>query len=121
MLMQMNIQKQVKGDGLFFAVNDQFFLDILTKKRRVLHRQSHQELNYCFGSFPKQLKEYCTYPEFLKPIDKELEEGIRLCDTIEYLDTWTVSSELLEDGERFLKLMVKTSRGKFLQSPCKGK
>jgi hypothetical protein len=46
--------------------------------------------------------------------------SVRICDTREYADTITIESTLLEDGQRFLALMEKVTRGGFLESPCKG-
>ncbi len=52
--------------------------------------------------------------------DKRLADSIRLCDTREYLDTFTVTSNLLEEGGEFIKLMQTVTRGNFLSTPCRG-
>ena len=75
--------------------------------------------NFCFQRITSLLTS-CFYPERLLLSDRKLDESVRLCDTREYLDTITIASDLLEDGEQFFKLMKIVTRGGFLRIPCKG-
>ncbi len=74
---------------------------------------------HCFKKL-SSLSKLCFYPDRLLQFDTTLQKSIRLCDTREYLDTMTVASNLLEDGEKFLQLMQVVTRGNFLKDPCKG-
>lgn len=109
-----------KGDGLFYSVDDPVLLEEMKSKRIQPKKKIQLENNFCFSKYSNLLKEYCVYPEYLRQADLLLENSIRICDTREYLDTLTVASDLFEDGEKFLKLMVTVSRGNFLMKPCKG-
>jgi hypothetical protein len=109
--------KKKEGDMLFFSVQDPVLLSLEQK-----HSQSStsEDSVFCFKKII-HLQNICFYSERLLDSDNLLEESIRLCDTREYLDTMTLSSNLLEDVDEFLQLMWVATRGGFLSNPCKGK
>jgi DNA polymerase sigma len=52
-------------------------------------------------------------------MEQELIDAIRLCDAKQYLDTITLSLELLQNTHKFFNVMRVASRGEFLKKPCK--
>jgi hypothetical protein len=101
--------KLKNGDGLFYALEEE-------------DMKSHPlqfDNNLCFLRI-SLLSYHCFYSQRLLDQDKQLEEYIRLCDKCDYLDTICVAPSMLEDAQRFLKLMTTASRGGFLRHPCRG-
>lgn len=66
-------------------------------------RKSPQEDNFCFRK-----KSHYWEGSFLTCIDADqmLEDAVRLCDTVEYLDTVTFSLSFLRDPAQFFRIMV---------------
>lgn len=52
-------------------------------------------------------------------MEQELADAVRLCDAKQYLDTITLSLELLDNTQKFFDVMRVASRGEFLKRPCK--
>eukprot|EP01114_Cavostelium_apophysatum_P017166 TRINITY_DN5034_c0_g2_i1.p1 TRINITY_DN5034_c0_g2~~TRINITY_DN5034_c0_g2_i1.p1 ORF type:complete len:962 (+),score=288.02 TRINITY_DN5034_c0_g2_i1:260-3145(+) len=115
LLKQMFDTRKKEGDGLFFSVGDAFFDTVEQVQNKPMLQFGAK---FCFQRLTSLLTS-CFYPELLLMSDRKLDESIRLCDTREYLDTITVASDLLEDGESFVRLMKIVTRGGFLTVPCK--
>lgn len=68
-----------------------------------------------------KLEDYFTVsrPESeTSPLDTELEQHLRLCDSSQYLDTLTLSWELISDSSRLLRLVEAVSKAEAFKSPC---
>ena len=52
------------------------------------------------------------------PLDTELEQHLRLCDSALYLDTLTLSWELISDSSRLLRLIEAVSKAEAFKYPC---
>ncbi|PRP86711.1 PAP-associated domain-containing protein 5-like [Planoprotostelium fungivorum] len=111
MIMQMH-KKRCEGEGLFFAAGDSFIQVAFEKSKREVAANQ-----FCFRKLSNL--NHCTYPERLILFDNFLADSIRLGDTRQYLDTMTIASSLLEDGEAFIRVMHVVTRGNFLKDPCK--
>lgn len=116
LLRKMYAFKEQQGDGLFYAVGDETYENLL--KEKVPKMKFDKSNNFCFRKL-SSIDCFCFYPENFFQSDRLLEESVRLCDTREYLDTITVAGELLESPDAFLKLMIQVTRGGFLTDPCK--
>ena len=68
-----------------------------------------------------KLEDYFTVfrPEGdLSPLDTEFEQHLRLCDSAQYLDTLTLSWELISDCTRLIRLAEAVSQGEAFKFPC---
>ena len=107
MLRQMYVRKVKEGDGGFTLIQDQTrpfespLLDDYFKFERVP----------CEAGFS------LTYSTVTQT-ERLLEQQLRLCDSLEYLDTLTVCEELVLDVDRFVKVMTDVSGGQAFLHPC---
>lgn len=121
LVQRMYARKEEEGEGLFFDVGEGFadmsYGPLGSSKRKPNHIFTNKD-DFCFMKM--SCVPHCNYPERLINADRELEQAARLCDTLEYLDTMSVASELLSNAPALKKLLVRASRGGFLEKPCRG-
>eukprot|EP00743_Colponemidia_sp_Colp-15_P006139 GILK01006598.1.p1 GENE.GILK01006598.1~~GILK01006598.1.p1 ORF type:complete len:1078 (-),score=157.86 GILK01006598.1:278-3511(-) len=109
-LRSMYAKRSSHSDGLFASLHPSDYYDrsgsfrSFRDENLFLRRLSFPESNYSDSFFFA---------------DKTLIESVRLCDTHDYLDTFTVSRSAVEEGEEFLKNLDVLSRGGFLSVPCR--
>eukprot|EP01087_Luapelamoeba_hula_P007676 TRINITY_DN1877_c1_g1_i1.p1 TRINITY_DN1877_c1_g1~~TRINITY_DN1877_c1_g1_i1.p1 ORF type:complete len:1456 (+),score=169.66 TRINITY_DN1877_c1_g1_i1:180-4547(+) len=120
LLKQMYRKKWREGDGFFFTVDDPTL-----RKHSEVRRGSNASFvllppaeNFCFRKL-SFMDNYFCFPDAVVAVDKLIEDNVRLCDTREYCDTFTLASTILVDGEKFLSMMEKVTRGGFLNTPCR--
>eukprot|EP01130_Rhizamoeba_saxonica_P000216 TRINITY_DN10206_c0_g1_i1.p1 TRINITY_DN10206_c0_g1~~TRINITY_DN10206_c0_g1_i1.p1 ORF type:complete len:1093 (+),score=232.57 TRINITY_DN10206_c0_g1_i1:3-3281(+) len=80
---------------------------------------SQNDENFCFTKFADVIDHDLIQTDMTEA-DQKLEDSVRLCDSFEYLDTTTLSLDILKDVNEFFRIMVLSSRGNFLTQPVKG-